>query len=226
MRFKDYKVLISGKGSAIVSVLAKKYLEEGADVIVLGTVTADPEVEYKRILCNPADAVSLDAGIDKVLEIFDGQLDILINAIDSETKATIFDMTKEQFDRGMAEVLWSSIRLIERLYKPLQAGKHANSSIINLLTVKARLHDFNDALVSLSKNALGYYTKLCTAGFLKVRCNNVLPGDADSSQERAPNGSVQPDEVARVITYLTSTDGTYINGADFLIDGGESLFSA
>ena len=93
----------------------------------------------------------------------------------------------------------------------------------------------NQPIYAAAKAAMVGLTKSIALDEAKhgITCNAVLPGwiatEAISEKEKANGASVPlgrggtPEEVASLITYLATSEASYITGQAIVIDGGNSI---
>jgi NAD(P)-dependent dehydrogenase (short-subunit alcohol dehydrogenase family) len=116
------------------------------------------------------------------------------------------------------------------------------ASIINLSSVNAYAGMPNTAIYAASKAALNSYTRTAATELAprKIRVNSVNPGPvatpifgktgmeeeqlngfAQAMQNRIPLKRFgQPEDIAKLVTFLASDDASFITGSEYTIDGG------
>lgn len=235
----DGKVaLISGGARGMGAAHARRLVEEGARVVV-GDIRDDEgnavvaelgdAARYVRLdVTNPHDWV---AAVDVAVQQFGG-LDVLVNNAGIADFAPIEEFTIEQWDRTIAINLSSAFYGIKAAIEPLKAS--GRGSIINISSTagikgyveRAGYNSAKFGLRGLTKNAaldLGRYN---------IRVNAVLPGlirtpmaeGSDWSQKHvALHRPAEAAEVADLVLFLASDESSFSTGADFVIDGGESV---
>ena len=128
--------------------------------------------------------------------------------------------------------LISTAMLARGLFEEL---KTAGGSIVNVTSiVGSRVHPFAGAAYACSKAALAALTREQAHEFGPhgVRANAIAPGEIDTAilspgtqvivDSQIPMKRLgDPEEVARTIMFLCSSDAAYINGAELHIHGGQ-----
>lgn len=124
--------------------------------------------------------------------------------------------------------------LVQGLLEPLRTAKGA---VVNVTSIAgSRIHPFAGAAYATSKAALSALTRELAyeLGGSGIRVNAVAPGEILTSilspgtdeivQSQVPLKRVgSPEEVADVVYFLCEAPSSYVNGAEILIDGGQSL---
>ena len=246
MRLSGKTALITGAASGLGEAIARRYVAEGARVIV-----ADIDVPGGQAVAQSLGQaasfarldVSLSADWDAALAGVE-QLDILVNNAGITTHGSIEDVTLEQF-RHEFEVD------VIGVFLGCKAGvvkmKATGGSIINMSSlcgVRAQgdLLAYNGAKAAVTHMTKSVALHCATKGY-GIRCNSVHPGVIrtailDKVLAQVPNpeevyaGWVSthpigrigtPDEIAAVAVYLGSDESGFTTGAEFRIDGGASL---
>jgi NAD(P)-dependent dehydrogenase (short-subunit alcohol dehydrogenase family) len=128
--------------------------------------------------------------------------------------------------------LISTAMLARGLFEEL---KTAGGSIVNVTSiVGSRVHPFAGAAYACSKAALAALTREQAHEFGPhgVRANAIAPGEINTAilspgtqvivDSQIPMKRLgDPEEVARTIMFLCSSDAAYINGAELHINGGQ-----
>jgi NAD(P)-dependent dehydrogenase (short-subunit alcohol dehydrogenase family) len=120
-----------------------------------------------------------------------------------------------------------------RAIAPVMAAS-GGGSIVNISSIAGTIGYFSPSygaskwgLIGLGRSAAGEW------GHLGVRVNSVLPGmvetpllEGATALSAAQLGAIpagrpaQPGEIARVVRFLLSDDASYVNGAEWIVDGG------
>ena len=129
---------------------------------------------------------------------------------------------------------FAPIMIARGLIEELKAAK---GSVVNVTSIAgSRVHPFAGAAYATSKAALAALTREMAFDFgrVGVRVNAIAPGEIDTSilspgtekivEQQIPMHRLgTPDEVARIIYVLCTETGSYVNGAEIHINGGQHV---
>ncbi|HEY0368835.1 MAG TPA: SDR family oxidoreductase [Chthoniobacterales bacterium] len=245
-RLAGRKALITGGDSGMGRAAAIAYAREGADVAINYFPTEQPDADEVIALIKEAGrkAVALPGDLrdetfcqqlvaDAVREL--GGLDILVsNAARQQTRASIAEVSSEDFDATMKTNIYAPFWIIKAALPHLQPG----SAII--ATTSEQAYDPSPELYDYAQ------TKAATMNFVKslakqfgskgIRVNGVAPGpiwtplqvSGGATQEKlkqfggaTPLGRPgQPVELASIYVQLAASDASYASGNIYGSSGG------
>lgn len=187
---------------------------------------------------NVTDEVSVNALVEKTLETF-GSLDILVNNAGISQKVTVEDMTLEDMKRIFNVNMFGLFLMTQAAMKPMK--EKGWGRIINLSSVSGKRGGgvFGGAHYSASKAAVLGFSKNLAREVAKdgITVNCVAPGlvntdiwksmpeeMAQKVIEGIPMGRPgETKEIASTITFLASSEASYITGEDIDINGGSHM---
>jgi 3-oxoacyl-[acyl-carrier protein] reductase len=249
VRLKNKIAIITGASSDIGTDLSKKFVEEGATVIMLGRNIKSLE-KARSAIKNKESAVSMacditnDSQILSVLEqVIDkyGKIDILVNNAAKINDATHFHEMK---DSDIVDLTNTNILGTFRITKAVITKMLDKQSgcIINIGSISSEraIPKVHLAVYSATKAALGMFTKSIAVEYARknIRCNCLNLGIINAGmikpyledpqarkvlEERQPLKRIgEPNDVSNAAAFLASDDANWITGTILNIDGGKS----
>ncbi len=245
MRLQGKSALISGGARGIGAAIARRFLSEGASVVIGDVLTEEghslaQELSQQggQITFTPLDVTSESSWADAValtIRQF-GKLDILVNNAGITIRELIENELPESWDRIM-EINAKGVFLGTKAVLS-EMKRHGNGAIVNMSSSYGNIASPNSAIYGASKAAVRLFTKstaIQNASF-GVRANSVHPGPVNAPliQEFLPFPEKvrqlelmvpmerlgQPDEIASAVLFLASDESSFMTGSELIIDGG------
>ena len=246
MQLKGKVAIITGGSRGIGFQTAKIFSENGADVIISSKnlvqlkIAANQLKNTTPIAADIRNEKEVQNVIEETIKKF-GKLDILIN------NAGIFPRIKQLHE--ISETEWNEV-LDVNLSGQFRFTKFAipylqktSGCIVNVSSdagLKA-YEGFNADAYSATKAALVVLTRCWALEYskYKIRVNCICPGVVDTDMTKPflktekdrefmdndhPIGRIgTPEEVAKSILFLASSDSAWTTGAVLAVDGGQSI---
>ncbi len=241
-KLKGKVAVVTGGNSGIGYAAAKELKEQGAEVVITGRDTdrvkvASQQLGVEGIVADVSDLAAIDALVNTVKEQH-VNVDILFVNAGIFQPAPVGQISEELFDRQIGINFKGAVFTTEKFLPILNEG----ASIINLSSVNAYTGMPNTAVYAASKAALNSYTRTAATELApkNIRINAVNPGPvqtpifgktgmpeeqlggfAAAMQERIPLKRFgQPEDIAKLVSFLASDDASFITGSEYNIDGG------
>jgi len=241
-RFNDKTVLVTGAASGIGLAAARRFLDEGARVVMLDNDEATLKeaasgLPQDRILVQVGDtadrqtaATAVKAAVDKF-----GGLHILVNNAGMAVEGDITQTSEEDFERVMAVNVAGYFHMAKAAMPELVKTR---GSIVMTSSVSGLGGDWNMFAYNTSKGAVSNMVRAMAmdAGKDGVRVNAVNPSFTRTGmtedmvnnkelvakfQERMPLGAPEdPEGVAAAMAFLASEDARLITGVNLPVDAG------
>ena len=250
MRLHDKVAVITGGAAGIGFAYAKRFLAEGARVVVADV--ADPAAPVDKldaagralgVRTDVSDAASVRATVETALTRF-GRIDVLVNnaAVFATLKPQPFDEIPEaEWDRVMAvnvKGVWNCARAVVPAMRAQGGGRIVNVASAIVAKGTAMLMHY-----VTSKGAVVAMTRALARelGPDRITVNAVAPGLILSDtvqanpditafqasavmQARSLRRDAFPDDVEGTVVFLASDDSAFMSGQTLIVDGG-SVFS-
>jgi NAD(P)-dependent dehydrogenase (short-subunit alcohol dehydrogenase family) len=249
MQLRDRPALVTGGASGIGREIALLFAREGAPVAIVDRDEARGTAAAREILAGGGRAIfeaadvtraeDCERAVNRVASEFGG-LRILVNNAGIIRRATVLDLSEEDWDRVMAVNL-KAIFLMCRRSIPLME-RSGGGSIVNTASGWGLVGGPRAVSYCASKGGVVLLTKSMAIdhGPQKIRVNCICPGDTDTPlladegrqlgtpSERfleearcRPLGRVgRPEEIARAALFLASDASSFVTGSALVVDGG------
>lgn len=242
---EDRAAVVIGGTTGIGRAIALALAEEGADVIATSrtedsvqSVTAelrDRGATTTAVTCDVRDRSSIEALRDVAEETL-GSVDILVNSAGSVAKASITDMTDDEWERDIDVCLTGVFRACQVFGRTMTDG-----SIINISSMSAGQARENRAAYCAAKSGVNGLTRAAAADLApEIRVNAIAPGFVktplagekledgsdfrETVDERTPMERVAtPQEIAGLTIYLASDAASFTTGQVLTVDGGYDI---
>jgi meso-butanediol dehydrogenase/(S,S)-butanediol dehydrogenase/diacetyl reductase len=238
---KDKHVLITGGAGGIGEATARRFLEEGAQVVVWDRDTAactrikrDLPALKATIVADVSDAEAVSRAFDELDNIWQG-LDVLINNAGISIRHSFLDITPQEWQRviniNLNGVFYVAQQAARRMLET-RAGIIINMGSTNGLMGYPYYADYNASKAGVIELTRSMALELAPT----VRVIAVCPGyvmtpmqEAEYTPEmmeavdsKIPLGRhARREEIAALFAFLASDEAPYITGHSYVIDGGE-----
>ena len=238
MSFKSKIVVITGGTGGIGSALVEEFHKESATLVLTGT-NLNLEEDYlnkSNIIYKSLDFRS-EKSISNFIEFLSGleRIDVLINNAGVNKIDSITDISEDDWDWINMINLKGPFLLTKFISKKM---KNQNfGKIINISSIFGVISKEKRATYSSTKWGLIGLTKAVAVELApyNIQVNAVSPGFVDTKLTRRILGVKEMEnlskkipikrlakvaEIAKVVSFLASSNNTYITGQNIIVDGG------
>ena len=225
-------VLVTGGNRGIGRAIAEEFVLQGHRVAVTVRSGEGPEGTLS-VVADVTNPESLDAAFAAIEEKL-GPVEILVANAGITRDTLLMRMTDQEFEEVVDTNLSGAFRVLRRATKGMIKAKYGR--VIFIGSVVALLGSAGQVNYSAAKAALvgmarsitrelggrGITANVVAPGFIDTDMTAALPEDQVAEyKKKIPAGRfAQPQEVAKVVTWLASDDAAYISGAVIPVDGG------
>jgi NAD(P)-dependent dehydrogenase (short-subunit alcohol dehydrogenase family) len=249
MQLAGKVALITGGGSGIGRATALLFARDGAAVAVVDLDGARAQVVAREIdaeggqalavRCDVSQAADCQRAVQETVAAF-GRLDILFNNAGIIRRASVLELTEEEWDRAMA-VNVKSVFLLSRYAIPIMA-QGGGGAIVNTGSGWGLVGGRNAVSYCASKGAVVNMTRAMALDHAgqNIRVNCVCPGDTDTGMLRSEAQQLgaateaflaeaadrplrrigKPEDIAQAVLYLASEASSFVTGTTLVVDGG------
>jgi 2-keto-3-deoxy-L-fuconate dehydrogenase len=251
-RVSGKTILVTAAAAGIGRASALMLAREGAkvwatDIDEAGLASLKIEAEGTGLATERLDVLE-SAAIAALADRL-GALDGLVNCAGFVAAGDILTCTDRDFDFSFALNVKAMTRMIQN-FLPAMLARGRGASIVNIASVCSSVKGLpNRFAYGASKAAVIGLTKSVAIDFVSagIRCNAICPGTVDSPSlrqriadqarfthqnedvvmgefvARQPMSRLgAPEEIAALVTYLSSDESAFATGAVHIVDGGLS----
>ena len=246
MKLKNKTILITGASRGIGYQTAYEVAKEGANVIINYNNSIKQAKELEQQLKKEFGTKTLLVKADikneqEIIEMVNNsikhfqKIDVLINNAAICKDTTFEDKTKENFMEILETNLVGTFLVSKHVSQHML--KEKTGKIINIASTNATYSYYPESLdydaskagiISLTHNLALHLSPYITVnavspGWTKTDMNKELSKEQIKKEEEKIllNRFAQPQEIAKVIAFLSSDDANYINNQIINVDGGE-----
>ena len=238
--------IVTGGSSGIGRATCLRFFQEGAKVVVADRNLAGAEETCQLLEGTDRDCAAISVDVSKTGQVENlvsetvarfGKLDALVNGAAilirtpslAEVDELDWDLTMDTNIKGLFLCCKYAIPAM------LASG---SGSILNIASMSGVRGVAYSVPYAVSKAGVIHLTKVASAQYSSqgIRVNSISPGGVDTPQMRGSTASARtfqerneehpmgrvgtPEEIASLITWLSSDQASYVSGINYIIDGG------
>ncbi|SIR17241.1 3-oxoacyl-[acyl-carrier-protein] reductase [Maribacter ulvicola] len=242
---EDKNVIITGASRGIGMGIAQVFADHGANVAFTYSSSEAPALELEKELIakgvkakayksNAASFKEAEDLVAKVLEDFEGRIDVLINNAGITKDNLLMRMSEADFDAVIDINLKSVFNMTKAVQRTLL--KQRKGSIINMSSVVGVKGNAGQTNYAASKAGMIGFTKSVALelGSRNIRCNAIAPGFIETEMtDKLDEKTVQgwrdgiplkrggsTEDIANACLYFASDLSSYVTGQVLNVDGG------
>ena len=254
MSLENKAALITGGAQGIGLAVARRFLDEGARVVIADkdedagdeAMSTLGELGAVRFIhCDVGDRLSVRNLVAATIDAF-GQIDILVNNAGIVHAAAFLDLAEEDFDKVIQTNLKGAFlvgqAVAKRMVKQIADGGDLGT-IINISSINAIVAIADQVPYCVSKGGVSQLTRVMALALAPhgIRVNAIGPGSIQTAMlmnvvedeearrlvlSRTPAGRIgEASEIAAVAAFLASDDASYITGQTIYADGGRLVLN-
>ncbi len=250
MRLKDKVAIVTGASSDIGLAIVKKFVEEGAQVVMIGRkldalkkAATSLENGAKQTVALPCDITNEGQVIQTIDQVYDhyGKIDILVNNAGTINDPIHFhEMSDSDWQSLINTNMIGTFRITRAVLSKMLEKK--NGSIINIGSISAEraIPKVHLTVYCATKAAINMFTKGIAVEYARrnIRCNCINPGIINAGmiksyleypeakkvlEDKQPLNRIgEPSDIANAVLYLASDEANWISGEILNVDGGKS----
>ncbi|MDM0018766.1 SDR family oxidoreductase [Variovorax saccharolyticus] len=231
MNFQDKTVVITGAAGNLGRVVARRFADEGAQLVLIDLQTGDLESDFpnrERHLLVEANLLQHDevvAAVDKAMARF-GRIDVLCNLAGGFRMGEAVHETSQSNWEFLLGLNAGSVLNMSRAVVPRMLAAGAGK-IVNVGAFAAQKGAAQMGAYVASKSVVMRLTESLAAELREqgINVNCVLPTIIDTPENRLampgadPSRWVAPEDLANAILFLASDQARAIHGASLPVSG-------
>jgi 3-oxoacyl-[acyl-carrier protein] reductase len=249
VRLSDKVTIVTGASSDIGKGIVKRFIDEGAKVILVARDLKKLEAARKEIgneemtasiSCDLTDESQVLQAVNQIMDTY-GKIDILINNAGAINDPVHFHEMKDSEIKKLIDInLFGVFHMTKAVLSKMSEVK--SGAIVNIGSISSEraIPRVHLAIYSSTKAAISMFTKSIAVEYARrnIRCNCVNPGIINSGmikpylddpqarkvlEERLPLARIgEPIDVANAALYLASDEANWVTGTILNVDGGKT----
>ena len=246
MRLRGKTAIITGAAGGIGMATARKFMREGAAIVVADhhperveeavAALSTGDAKVLGVCTDVTDRASVEAMVGRTIDAF-GRVDVLVNNAGITQDARLVKMSEAQFDAVIDVNLKGVFLCAQAVAGPML--EQGSGVILNASSVVGLYGNFGQTNYAATKAGVIGFTKtwarelgpkgvrsaVVCPGFVRTPIlASIPPAVMQKTIDKIPLGRLgEPEEIANVYAFLASDEASYLNGAVIEVSGGIML---
>jgi len=250
VRLKDKVAIVTGASSEIGIEISKTFVQEGANVVLIGRNREKLEKARSKIKDYSSRTVAISCDITNESQVIQtvnqitdhyGKIDILVNNAGVINDPIHFhEMSESDWMHLVNTNLLGTFKITKYVLAKMLENK--SGCIINIGSISSEraIPKVHLTVYCTTKAAINMFTKGLAVEYARrnIRCNCINPGIVNAGlikqyleypearkilEDRQPLNRIgEPGDIANAAVYLASDEASWISGAILNVDGGKS----
>lgn len=247
-RFAGRHVIVTGAGRGIGEATARRFADEGADVLVLsrteeqvasvaGSIRANGGTAWHAV-AHVASAADVDEAVRAAEERWGGRIDVRVNNAGIDHDCPFLEFPEDEWRRVLDVNLTGPFLVARRVGRVM--ARTGGGAIVHVSSIDSMGADGAQAadnaskagLLGLSRTiavelaSLGIRSTVVNPGYVATPLTRTYVDDPmyeymTTRFARVPQGRMaEPGEIAGAILFLASDDARHVTGVKLTVDGG------
>ncbi|MBC8383752.1 MAG: 3-oxoacyl-[acyl-carrier-protein] reductase [Candidatus Cloacimonetes bacterium] len=242
-RFDGKVALITGSARGIGKSIARLFAEQGAQVVIADILQEEIDATVHEFTseglkavgsqCNITSEEEVERFMKDIYQQF-GSIDILVNNAGITADNLIIRMKKNDWDKVLNVNLTGTFICTQKAAKLMMKQRHGK--IVNVSSIIGFIGNAGQANYAATKGGIIAFTKsvakelasrninvnAVAPGFIRTPMTDALPEEIQQKYlENIPMKRFgTPEDVGKLVLFLSSEDADYITGQTIIIDGG------
>ena len=249
MRLEDKVALVTGGSSGMGRAACILLAREGADVVMADVNMEGAKETIALVEAEGRHGLAIRTDVSKRSEVQEmvqqavaefGHIDVLLNNAGVLERVNALDVTEAAWRRTVGVVLDGAFWVAQAVAHHM-VDKGIKGVIVNTASVASFLAYEGSAAYCASKAGVHLLTKVMALEWAQygIRVNAVSPAYVktpmlqDQLEDPARRAKLlnetpigyfaEPEDVAKVMVWLTTDEASYMTGANVLVDGGRTI---
>ncbi|MEM1318989.1 MAG: acetoacetyl-CoA reductase [Bacteroidota bacterium] len=242
-----YIALVTGATGGLGTQMVKRLMDDGYEVVANYRTESKAQAWKEKMAAEGYTPHLVKADVSDFAQVGEmvnqvtndlGPIDILVNNAGITRDGSFRKMSQENWDLVMRSNLYSVFNCSRHVIQPMVDSGFGR--IINISSVNGQRAQFGQVNYSAAKAGMHGFTKTLAIEVARkgVTVNTISPGYIGTDMVMAVKEEVRnkivsnipvgrlggTEEIAHLVSFLASTEASFITGANYAINGGQHVY--